>query len=60
MTDLDVAPGDEVVILGEQGEDRIDAVEVAGWLGTTPHEVLCRTGQRIARVFGAPNGGRTG
>lgn len=51
VTDLDINPGDDVVLLGAQGDDRIDAGEMAGWLGTVPHEVLCRTGSRIERVY---------
>jgi len=51
VTDVHVEPGDEVVVIGEQGQERIDAVEVARWVGTVPHEVLCRTGSRIERVY---------
>ena len=50
VTAVDVDPGDDVVILGEQGGDRIDARELARAVGTVPHEILCRTGARIARV----------
>ena len=51
VTDVDVSPGDEVVVIGEQDGEHIDAAEVAGWVGTVPHEVLCRTGSRIERVY---------
>ncbi len=51
VTDIDVDPGDEVVVIGEQGSDRIDASEVARWVGTIPYDVLCRTGSRIERVY---------
>ena len=51
VTDIDVSPGDEVVVIGEQSEERISASEVAEWVGTVPHEVLCRTGSRIERVY---------
>ncbi|MCE2515976.1 MAG: alanine racemase [Acidobacteria bacterium] len=50
VTDVEVSPGDPVVIIGEQGGDSIDARELAGAIGTVPHEILCRTGARIARV----------
>jgi alanine racemase len=53
VTDLDVAPGDEVAVIGEQGNARVDAADVARWTGTKPHEVLCRTGIRIERVYTA-------
>ena len=55
VTDLNVSPGDEVVILGAQGNDRIDVTEMAAWIGIVPHEILCRTGSRIERVY-TPNG----
>lgn len=55
VTDHDtVAPGDDVVLLGQQGEaahQRIDAREMAAWLGTIPYEVLCRLGARVGRHF---------
>src|SRR4029079_15753574 len=44
VTGLDVAPGDEVVIIGPQGGDRIDAREMAAQIGTIPYEILCRIG----------------
>ena len=51
VTDLDVSPGDEVVVIGAQGDARILAAEVAAQVGTVPHEVLCRTGSRLERIY---------
>lgn len=51
VTGLAVAPGDEVVLLGEQQGAVIDAREVAATIGTIPYEVLCRLGSRIQRVY---------
>ena len=51
VTALDVSPGDEVVIIGSQGDDRIDVREMAGQIGTIPYEILCRIGSRIQRVY---------
>jgi alanine racemase len=51
VTGMDVAPGDEVVIIGEQGEESIGVREVAAAIGTIPYELLCRVGTRIERVF---------
>jgi alanine racemase len=51
VTGLDVSPGDEVVILGSQGEDRIDVREMAATIGTIPWEIVCRVGSRIERVY---------
>jgi alanine racemase len=52
VTDLDVSPGDEVVVIGPQGHNRVGAADVAEWVGTVPHEVLSRVGTRIERVYG--------
>jgi alanine racemase len=51
VTGLDVSPGDEVVIIGPQGDDRIDVREMAAQIGTIPYEILCRIGSRIERVY---------
>ncbi|NOQ45696.1 MAG: alanine racemase [Desulfobulbaceae bacterium] len=52
VTDLDgVQPGDEVVLLGRQGEEGITADEIAGWMGTINYEVLCLFGNLNNRVF---------
>jgi alanine racemase len=52
VTGLDVEPGDEVVILGSQAEERIDVREMAATIGTIPWEIVCRVGTRIQRVYG--------
>jgi len=62
VTGLDaVSPGDEVVIIGRQGDapwQQIDAREMAAAIGTIPYEVLCRIGSRIERQYsGTHNGG---
>ena len=51
VTGLSVSPGDEVVILGSQGDDRIEVREMAATIGTIPYEILCRIGSRIERVY---------
>src|SRR5213078_3788452 len=51
VTSLDVSPGDEVVIIGTQGADRIDVREMAAQIGTIPYEILCRIGSRIERIY---------
>jgi alanine racemase len=51
---LEVRPGDEVVILGRQGDEswqRIDAREMASAIGTIPWEIVCRLGTRIERHY---------
>jgi alanine racemase len=51
VTGLEVSPGDDVVIIGAQGADRIDAREMAAQIGSIPWEILCRVGTRIERVY---------
>jgi len=54
VSGLDVSPGDEVVIIGRQGDEswqRIDVREVAAAIGTIPWEVVCRIGTRIERQY---------
>jgi alanine racemase len=46
-----VAIGDEVVLLGGQGEESIDAWELADLVGTVPWEVLCAIRSRVPRVM---------
>jgi alanine racemase len=51
VTGMDVSPGDEVVIIGTQGDQRLDVREVAATVGTIPWDLLCRVGSRIERVY---------
>jgi len=54
VTGMAVEPGDEVVLIGRQGDDEITVGEMAGWVGTIPYELLCRVGNRVARVYQPP------
>jgi alanine racemase len=52
----DVSPGDEVVIIGRQGDEpwqQIDVREMAAAIGTIPYEIVCRIGARIERHYTA-------
>ena len=51
ITDIEAYPGDEVVLLGAQGDDRIDVREMAASIGTIPWEIVCRLGSRIERRY---------
>lgn len=51
VTGLDVSPGDEVVLIGEQDGDRVDVREMAATVGTIPWEIVCRVGSRIQRLY---------
>ncbi|WP_109486006.1 alanine racemase [Occallatibacter savannae] len=46
----DVVPGDEVVLIGRQGEDSISAFDHAHAAGTVPWEILTRIAPRVSRV----------
>jgi alanine racemase len=43
----DVAPGEEVVVFGKQGEEKITVNEVASWAGTITWDILTRLGKRV-------------
>lgn len=47
--DDEVAVGDEVVLLGDQGDERIDPWEWAEQLGTIAYEIVTRIGPRVPR-----------
>ena len=52
VTDLyEVTLGDEVVLLGCQGDEEITADEIALWMGTINYEVLCLFGNLNNRVY---------
>jgi alanine racemase len=51
VTGMDVAPGDEVVIVGTQDPESVGVREIAASIGTIPYELLCRVGARIQRVY---------
>jgi alanine racemase len=52
VTDLgEVRQDDEVVLLGEQGDDAITAKEVGSWRETIGYEVLTSMAVRVPRVY---------
>ena len=52
VTDIPGAgAGDEVVLLGAQGDEMIDAQEMAEWIGTISYEVICSPSRRVPRVY---------
>jgi alanine racemase len=55
--DAPVAPGDEVVLMGEQGGERITAEEWGDRLGTINYEIVCRFGARLPRRHRRGEGG---
>lgn len=53
ITDInkEVNVGDEVVLIGTQGERTITAEDVAAQIGTVNYEITCLIGKRIPRVY---------
>ena len=49
--DLPVEPGEEVVVLGRQGDEEVSAAEWAALLGTIPYEIVCGIGPRVPRRY---------
>jgi alanine racemase len=47
----DVKQGDEVVLIGSQGEDRIRAEDVARQLDTNNYEVTSMVMARVPRIY---------
>lgn len=47
----DVQNGEEIVILGKQGEEKITAEQHAEWLGTVNYEITCMVSHRVPRVY---------
>jgi alanine racemase len=53
VTGCGVQTGDEVVLIGSQGDEQITAREIASTIDTIPWEVVCRLGSRIVRSYEA-------
>lgn len=49
--DEPVALGDEVVLIGRQGEAEISADDVARQLGTINYEITCMLSERVPRIY---------
>jgi len=49
------AVGDEIVLLGAQGSERITAEELAEKIGTISYEVFCNVSARVPRVYRSAN-----
>ena len=58
--DSRVAAGDEVVLIGTQGGDRLTADDWADVLGTISYEVVTRLGPRLRRVYYGGSGAGAG
>lgn len=52
VTDVpDVKVGDEVILMGTDGNLKFDVDDIAPLLGTINYEVLCMIGKRVPRVY---------
>jgi len=49
--DTTAESGDEVVLIGAQGEDHITAHDIARQLDTIPYEIVCDIGRRVRRRY---------
>ena len=49
LGDDDIEVGEEVVLIGRQGEEEITAAEWAARLQTIPYEIVCNIGPRVPR-----------
>lgn len=49
--DDQVEVGDEVVLIGAQGDERIGTDEFAAWMGTVNYEIVCGVSERVPRVY---------
>jgi len=47
----DAKAGDEVVLIGQQGEQELSAEDVAASWGTINYEVTCAIGARVPRLY---------
>lgn len=49
--DDDIAIGDEAVLIGDQGGERVTAAEWANRLDTIPYEIVCGISKRVQRFY---------
>ena len=50
VTDIpDVQAGDEVILMGREGQEQITAEDLAKWSGTISYEILLSVGSRVKR-----------
>ncbi len=52
LTDIpDVRVGDEVILIGEDGDKKVTAEDHARLSGTISYEILCSVGKRVPRIY---------
>lgn len=50
-SEVTVHPGDEAVLIGEQGGERITVNELAKKIGTINYELVCNISKRVTRLY---------
>jgi len=53
-----VTVGDEAILIGAAGDERVGVEELAERAGTIPYEILTRLGKRVVRTYRAATHGR--
>ena len=43
--------GDEVILIGKQGDEEITIEDLASWAQTIPYEILTNINTRVPRVY---------
>lgn len=51
VTGSNVVVGDEVVLIGKQGDQEITAQEIADLTGTIDYEIMCGISKRVPRIY---------
>jgi alanine racemase len=51
LSHADLVPGDEVTLLGQEGDARLDAHQIARVAGTISYNILCSISVRVRRVY---------
>ena len=46
-----IGVGDEIIIIGKQGDEQITAQDLADQIDTISYEILCATGKRVPRLY---------
>jgi alanine racemase len=49
LGDDSIEVGEEIVLIGRQGEEEVTAAEWAARLHTIPYEIVCNIGPRVPR-----------
>lgn len=51
VTGIPVKAGDQVTLMGQSGNERLTASDLAEYAGTIHYEILCSIGKRIPRIY---------